>query len=508
MISIKEDSPLLNSDNVDLDHLVSEEGYIDCFSIRVIDGKYLTYYGANDTLFNNLFPEIAGTRATGKMSAIWLDSLYNQGNPTNHCFANGNLRQSAYKELMKRLRSDHVNISPVTQNLLNFIHEKWITQENTRFPLEEPIHLWHFKNWLSTNCKTIRRQEWDYYIGQCDFTKQIIPVGKGITRTVYDTPTTVDYRFYNRYITDLTPYGYQFVTPGSSNIMALDLVYLNGSIFYANAVVNNTCSCCHETFYTAETLTEEPLCTRCAETQYKIHGYSTRVPSLLKFKAKKVKIDTIYYGVELEYECESVQKSRVAVGKLIQGHAIMKSDGSINNGFEIVTCPATSEIHLEEFKKFFDNFSSLGVSSEGNVGMHIHISRKPLSWLTIGKMTQFLNSPHNKAFVTSIAGRELNQYCRQEETRTITTPFLDAGARYNPLNLNNAETIEMRIFKTPESFEEFAAKLQFAEALTAYCSPCTIGKSLKEITTADTFKAWLGQQGKQYQYLNNFIKGL
>jgi hypothetical protein len=446
------------------------------------------------------------------MCAIWLDYLYNENNATNHCFVNGNLRQSAYKELMKRLKNDLLNTSPITQKLLDFIHDKWVTQENITTPLEDEYHLYNFKNWLSSNCRTIASQEWDYYISQCCFTKQIIPIASGITRTVYESPTTMDYKFFNRSIIDFTPYGYHYIggpSPShSGNLMALGLVYINGTIFYADAIVSNTCSCCQESFYTVETSTEEPLCTRCAETQYKIHGYSTRVPSLLKFKAKKVKTDTIYYGVELEYECESIQKSRVAVGKLIQGHAIMKSDGSINNGFEIVTCPATSEIHLEEFKKFFDNFTSLGVSSEGNVGMHIHISRKPLSWLTIGKMTQFLNSPQNKEFVTNIAGRELNQYCRQEESRTITTPFLDAGARYNPLNLNNEETIEMRIFKTPESFEEFAAKLQFAEALTAYCSPCTIGKSLKEITTADTFKAWLGQQGKQYQYLNNFIKGL
>jgi hypothetical protein len=141
--------------------------------------------------------------------------------------------------------------------------------------------------------------------------------------------------------------------------------------------------------------------------------------------------------------------------------------------------------------------------------MHIHISKEPLTLLTIGKMSEFLNKETNSDFLKFIAGREPNHYCRQDTNRTVTYPFVFGrdSERYNVLNLCNEATIEIRAFKTPESFEEFAAKLQFAEALTEYCMPCSVSKPLKELTEASSFIQWVKQAGKQYKYLNNFIKG-
>mgnify|MGYP007090463966 FL=1 len=52
--------------------------------------------------------------------------------------------------------------------------------------------------------------------------------------------------------------------------------------------------------------------------------------------------------------------------------------------------------------------------------MHVHISRKPLSQLTIGKLIEFLNRLDNKEFIHHIAGRIDNQYARMESDRTIT----------------------------------------------------------------------------------------
>jgi hypothetical protein len=82
--------------------------------------------------------------------------------------------------------------------------------------------------------------------------------------------------------------------------------------------------------------------------------------------------------VSLEYETDNRNRAQLDVGKLMHGHALMKSDGSIRNGFEIVTCPATLDIHLDVFKKFYDNIPK-DLKIAKNVGMHVHISRKPLS---------------------------------------------------------------------------------------------------------------------------------
>jgi hypothetical protein len=179
----------------------------------------------------------------------------------------------------------------------------------------------------------------------------------------------------------------------------------------------------------------------------------------------------------------------------------MKSDGSIRNGFEIVTCPATLDIQLEEFKKFFDNLpSELQVAS--NVGMHVHVSKKPLTLFTIGKLTAFMNREINKRFIEFIAGRNENHYCKLDTRRTVTFPWTNKSSeRYNTLNLNNSETIEFRIFSTPMSFDDFASKVQFCQALVDYAMPANLALPISEITDHSNFIKWLQGNRKSYPQL-------
>ena len=80
------------------------------------------------------------------------------------------------------------------------------------------------------------------------------------------------------------------------------------------------------------------------------------------------------------------------------------------------------DIHLDVFKKFYDNIPP-DLKIQNNVGMHVHISRKPLSQLTIGKMTEFLNRDDNKEFIHHIAGRINNSYARMDKSRSLTFPW-------------------------------------------------------------------------------------
>jgi hypothetical protein len=258
---------------------------------------------------------------------------------------------------------------------------------------------------------------------------------------------------------------------------------------------------------------DDDTCPNCQETLGKIHNYTTRVPSLLKFKATKVKPSTLYLGAELEYESrgrDQKTKDAIFTNKVLKDHAILKSDGSINNGFEIVTCPATLDIHLVEFKKFFAEFKDkTTLHKDNNTGMHIHISRSPLSMLTVGKMTAFLNNDANKKFIEQIAGRSLNHYCRIDTSRTVSFPLVNGrGDRYNTLNLNNDATVEIRIFSTPENYEEFAYKMEFADALANYCSPCTVGISVNEQIKSPAFINWVMTQKHSYPHLVNKIKSI
>lgn len=253
---------------------------------------------------------------------------------------------------------------------------------------------------------------------------------------------------------------------------------------------------------------ETKQCIRCETKHYEIHNYSTRVPQLLKFKAHKVKPDTLYLGAELEFETTDRDAARLKVGKALKGHAIMKSDGSIRNGFEVVTCPATLDIHMEVFKQFYSDLPG-ELRNASNVGMHVHVSRKPLSLLQVGKLTAFMNNHKNKKFIEHIAGRNNNTYCSQDQSRTVTYPWThrEGGARYNTLNLCNKETIEFRIFSTPLNFDEFATKMQFCQALVDYCKPANLGLALKEVIDYNNFIKWVSPLKKDYPQLVESLKG-
>lgn len=286
---------------------------------------------------------------------------------------------------------------------------------------------------------------------------------------------------------------------------------IENSIYLRTEVVEVICDSCGVVHHQFES--SEGICSTCIASLGKIHSYSTKAPQLLKFKANKVKTNTLYLGAELEFEStSSADKSKDAIftNRVLKNHAILKSDGSINQGFEIVTCPATLEIHLAEFKQFFGEFKEkTKLHKDSNTGMHVHISRKPLSMLTVGKMTAFLNAEGNKEFITKIAGRDFNHYCRQDSSRTVSFPLtVGSGERYNSLNLNNTDTVELRIFSTPETFDEFAYKMEFSEALAIYCSPCTVNMSVYKLLEHSNFKDWVMNQKHSYPHLVTKLKSL
>ena len=304
--------------------------------------------------------------------------------------------------------------------------------------------------------------------------------------------------------TDPRLYGYVFHERNDIWLKP-DQFYHNGEVYNRDEVDIVECSQCHNE--SVSELCIDGVCHHCLDSSFKIHNYSTRVEQMLKFKATKVRPNTVYLGCELEYETKNRNRAQLAVGKLMHGHALMKSDGSIRNGFEIVTCPATLDIHLDIFKKFYDNIPP-DLKIEKNVGMHVHISRKPLSQLTLGKMTEFLNRDENKLFIGFIAGRIDNSYARMDSGRNVTYAWRNknGGDRYNALNLNNSNTVEVRLFATPMNYKEFASRLQFVQALVDYCMPAQSNESLKKQTHYEAFMSWLSNRKRMFPELSYHLK--
>ena len=70
------------------------------------------------------------------------------------------------------------------------------------------------------------------------------------------------------------------------------------------------------------------------------------------------------------------------IGNRINEHIYCKHDGSLDDGFEIVSHPATLEYHTNTipWKKILDEALEMGYYSHnsGTCGLHVHINRAAL----------------------------------------------------------------------------------------------------------------------------------
>lgn len=242
-------------------------------------------------------------------------------------------------------------------------------------------------------------------------------------------------------------------------------------------------------------------------------------------------------GVDQKKRVEAAMKVRRLLGKQI----IVKHDGSLKNGFEIVSGPAPLDYHREKlWKPFFDWHQEEMIlrshdAAYGTCGMHVHVSREPLGWLQIGKMVQFLHAPENYQFVRYMAGRpSSSRYADYltpkrlrptgiqatwgpdgkggvqliKTTRDKSTPVYrvqsDTINRYTALNLRNPKTVEFRIFRGTLNPGTFFARLEFCNALTKFAAPGVIG--LNE-TTVPRFTSFLMERKKDFPNLLNYLDG-
>lgn len=257
------------------------------------------------------------------------------------------------------------------------------------------------------------------------------------------------------------------------------------------------------------------LCLDCAPRGYNIHSYNANVEDMLEFKATKVKDNPLYFGIELEYEsAQKMRKTRIYTGNKLNNHALMKHDGSLRDGVEIVSCPAEFDIHKPLYKSFLDDLPD-NITVSSRTGMHVHVSRKALSPLQEGRIIDFMNRDDNQNFIRKIAMRPANSYQRSHghtfrhalQTRKA---FNDGESAYYPkyanLNIGKLNTIEFRVFSTPRTYKEFSIKLEFVKALVDYCQLAWYNVGIKSQTYYTNFMDWLSKQRKSYADLYSFCK--
>ncbi|WP_295215561.1 amidoligase family protein [Ruminococcus sp.] len=277
-----------------------------------------------------------------------------------------------------------------------------------------------------------------------------------------------------------------------------------------------TCDHCEETMWTEDCITDDHLylCPDCYESHYhrcqncdriihedcvnwhcdmpycddcydemesdnEIEDYSYKPAPIFFGKGER------FFGVELEvddggkYDCNVRQLKELANAN--HAHIYIKADGSLNDGFEIVSHPMTLDYHINEmdWETVLEKAVELGYRSHqtSTCGLHIHVNRDAFGENqaeqeeVIAKILYFVESHWNELFrfsrrKESSINRWSARYGFEKTGKEILDKAKDFSCgRYTAVNLRNYHTIEFRIFRGTLKYNTFIAALQLVNEI-------------------------------------------
>ena len=230
----------------------------------------------------------------------------------------------------------------------------------------------------------------------------------------------------------------------------------------------------------------------------------------------------MYMGVELEVDdggkySENARKALDIFNRSGE-YGYIKSDGSLNDGMELVTHPCTLEAHIHEvpWKETLEKFKELGYCSHqsSTCGLHVHVNR-----------TFFGDTPDQQEekighvlYLFERFWQELLRFSRRTQRQVnqwaARYGYKDTGreimehakksyqGRYTCVNLTNADTIDFRIFRGTLKYNTLIATLQLVEKL------CSVAISLSEeqLQALSWSDIMLGIDPAQYPELVQYLK--
>jgi hypothetical protein len=195
----------------------------------------------------------------------------------------------------------------------------------------------------------------------------------------------------------------------------------------------------------------------------------------------------------------------------------LKHDGSLNNGFEMVSHPMSHEFILEKFPwEKLRELSSMGMRSAQTrtCGLHVHINRSFFSENPT-TMYRFMSMFYRNAEQwKKIAGRSESTYANWSEyelsqmlryTKSLKNGGHSSNSdRYVALNLQNRNTIELRFFKGTLRPESFVGRLEAVHAVAQYANETRNRVSIKASHDWERFREWTIQNG--FNHFNTYAE--
>lgn len=246
------------------------------------------------------------------------------------------------------------------------------------------------------------------------------------------------------------------------------------------------------------------ICSACASDP----GFKERMKARLNFRGSDAaklfgfmgKPDNdLYMGVELETSDSTDGGSLAKIFETTGDFALVKSEG-VNSGYgiEIVSAPMSFELHKEKWEPFFNDIpATLRTGVEFGCGMHIHVSRKPLSHLRVGKLAVFINNAGNRKFNEAVAGRTNSSYYRYHSEVKLDNYQGFGDTKGAALNVFETSTIEFRIFTGVLDKALFCKNIEFVHALVTWSE----GADQNDLTHT-TFLQWFESSADKTKYSN------
>lgn len=229
---------------------------------------------------------------------------------------------------------------------------------------------------------------------------------------------------------------------------------------------------------------EDPLCSDCfsqLRSNRAIQDYYYKPTPIFYGEGNR------FFGVELEIDGGGELDSNAreilsAANGSGQEHLYCKHDGSLDDGFELVTHPMTMDYHLKEMPwgavlrraMELDYFSH----QANTCGLHIHVNRNAfgdtenVQDACIARILYFFEKNWEELLKFSRRTQhQLERWAARYGYKERPMDILDHakkgghGGRYTCVNLQNADTIEFRIFRGTLKLNTLFATLQFVDRI-------------------------------------------
>lgn len=185
----------------------------------------------------------------------------------------------------------------------------------------------------------------------------------------------------------------------------------------------------------------------------------------------------------------------------------LKHDGSLDNGWEIVTHPCSFEFWMKEFP--FEKIEALklqGIRS-GNTetaGNHFHLSKQAFTNYHLYKFMKFHYD--NEPLMLFMAQRDPEHWgaFNQKDELVHQAHYKEGNhERYTAINLQNFYTVELRYFKGNLRKDRLKSRIQFIHAAFVF----TKQAGANDLTT-EKFMDFVKNNRKTYRDLFDYLHGV